>query len=103
MLAGIDVVAARDLVVHAGDARRRVAQAVALGVFSDRDQQLAHRGLGAFPIDWHTENLVSDYAVAGLGRRSAPGAGAPAGRCLAPATGSEIGEPGFGPDFFLVA
>src|SRR5262249_54448111 len=50
MLRGIFVQAAEDLRIHLGDATRRALQAVAVGVFADRDEDLAHRLLDAGEI-----------------------------------------------------
>jgi hypothetical protein len=65
---GVGVQPGEDLGVRAGDPGGRLAQPVAVGVFPDREEQLADRGLGARPVQ------LGDRATVGQGdRANAPG------------------------------
>ena len=65
---GVGVQPGEDLGVRPGDPGGRLAQAVTVGVFPDREEQLADRGLGARPVQ------LGDRATVGQGDRlDAPG------------------------------
>ena len=51
MDAGVGAQAPEHLRVHAGDARRGFAQSLAVGLFADRQENLADRALNALQVD----------------------------------------------------
>ena len=67
--------AGADLRVHLGDARRRAQQAVAVGIFADRGEDLAHGLLDAIPVDRtaRVRNRAQRVASRSYGRLSIGG------------------------------
>ncbi len=70
---GILVQTAEHLRVHLRDPVRRAEEAVAIGVFADREQDLAHGSLDAFDVDARVRRdvlLVDDRSFAHVNRCS---------------------------------